>query len=169
MPYSAPENKEYTKQIVRNILPKTVIDVGAGAGIYGEIVRDIVPNSHITAIEIWEPYIKQFNLKNKYDEVINKNINEVSSLECDLIIFGDVLEHMYKKDAIEIWNKVSKTAKYGIISIPTVHCPQGEYDNNPYEIHLEEDWTVEDVLQSFSHIVEHQVFSITSVFLAKFE
>ena len=86
----------------------------------------------------------------------------------DLVILGDILEHMPMKDAVDLWNKIKQDAKYALISIPIIHYPQGAVDDNPYEVHIEEDWTTEKVLQNFSNIVEYKEFQQTGVFIAKF-
>lgn len=169
MGVSDPTNKPYAEELIARLQPKTVIDVGAGAGIYAEITRRASPDAHITAIEAWQPYIQQFDLKNKYDEVINADVREVESFKADLVIFGDVIEHMSKADAQELWARVSYDAEYAMISLPIVHWHQDAINGNPYEVHVEEDWNTEDVLQSFSHIVEYMVFPQTGTFLAKFK
>jgi hypothetical protein len=86
----------------------------------------------------------------------------------DLVILGDILEHMPMEDAVNLWSKIERDAKYALISIPIIHYPQGAVDDNPYEVHVEEDWTTEKVLQNFSNIVEYKEFQQTGVFIAKF-
>jgi hypothetical protein len=86
----------------------------------------------------------------------------------DLVILGDVLEHMPEDDAVELWKVISKQARHALISIPIGHHPQGAWGGNPYEIHHEEDWSTERVLQAFPGIIEHKEFEITGVFIAKF-
>lgn len=168
MGVSDPTNKPYAEELINKLKPKTVIDVGAGAGIYAEITRRASPEAYITAIEAWYPYIEQFDLKNKYDEVINMDVRQVQSFNVDLVIFGDVIEHMSKSEAQDLWARVAKDAKYAIISIPIVHWHQDAINGNPYEVHIEEDWSADDVLASFSHIIEHRLFPQTGTFLAKF-
>jgi predicted SAM-dependent methyltransferase len=67
----------------------------------------------------------------------------------DLVIMGDVLEHIAKEEAVDLLNKVSKITRYAIISIPIIHYPQNEYEGNPYEVHVKDDWTHEEVLDTF--------------------
>ena len=89
--------------------------------------------------------------------------------EYDLVMFGDVLEHMTKEDAIALWKKISKQAKYALISIPITHFHQPMVNGNPYEKHIKEDWTSEEVLESFPGIVIKDEFEITGTYLAKFD
>jgi predicted RNA methylase len=168
MGVSDPTNKPYAEELISWLKPKTVIDVGAGAGIYGDIVRRVAPDAKLIAIEAWKPYIDQFNLTSRYDEVINMDVREVESLEADLVIFGDILEHMSQEDAVELWGRVAQQARYAIISVPIVHWHQDAINGNPYEVHVKEDWDEEQVLAAFSNIVEYELFPQTGTFLAKF-
>ena len=93
---------------------------------------------------------------------------QANNFKYDLVILGDILEHMSESDAVNLWSKISKEAKYAMISIPIVHYHQGAINENPYEVHVEEDWTVERVLEKFSHIVEHKKFEVTGTFIAEF-
>lgn len=169
MPVSNPETKPWIMEHVLKLQPKTVLDVGAGKGVYLNAIRQFMGKAvHVTAVEVWEPYIKFFSLKSRYDEVIQEDVRKIEDFKYDLVILGDVLEHMSVEEAMALWDKVSKQAKYAVIAIPTVHMPQGAVNDNPYEVHVEEDWTPEKVLSSFSNIVDHKVFTETGAFLAKF-
>ena len=166
---SDPDNKPYTAEKIIELNPKTVLDVGAGAGVYLDIIRRDLGNSvRVTAVEAWNPYIEQFNLKNRYDEVIAEDVRNVENFNYDLVIFGDVIEHMSEEDAVKMWELVSKQAKYAIISIPIIHYHQDAINGNPYEVHVEEDWNAERVVRTFSNIVDYRLFPVTGVFTAKF-
>lgn len=163
-----PEGKPYAIQRIIEMNPSTVLDVGAGRGAYPTVLYPFLPNLKFDAVEVWEPYVERFGLKNKYQNVYVVDAREHENYAYDLVIFGDVLEHMPKKDAIALWNRVSKQAKFALISIPIVHMPQDEIDGNPYEVHEEEDWSVETVLEEFKGIVEYKAFTETGVFIAYF-
>lgn len=170
MPTSNPENKLWAIRKIKSISPNTILDVGVGQGDYLELIRSYLPhNILIDGIEAWEPYVGKFKLDERYNNLFVKDVREFENFDYDLVIFGDVLEHMPEKDAIEVWNKMSKQARYAIISIPIIHHPQGVYEGNPFEIHHEEDWTTERVLEKFSGIVEHKEFQVTGTFIAKFD
>lgn len=165
---SMPEGKPYAISKIIDINPLTVLDVGAGRGAYATIMFPYRPNIIFDAVEVWEPYIEKFGLSKKYRNIFIEDIRQFNSFNYDLVIFGDVLEHMPMQDAINVWNRASKQAKYALISIPIVHSPQDELDENPYEIHAEEDWSTQLVLEKFHSIVEYQEFHHTGVFIAKF-
>lgn len=169
MGFSDPTNKPWTQQKIVELNPKTILDVGAGQGVYLDLIRDVLGDDPIiSAVEVWKPYIKKFNLENRYNNVYQIDVRELTNFDYDLVILGDILEHMKEEDAIDLWQKISKQAKYAIISIPIIHYHQGPINNNPYEVHIEEDWNTEKVLQKFHSIIEHIEFPITGVFVAKF-
>lgn len=165
---SRPEGKPYAIQRIVEINPSSVLDVGAGRGAYATILKPFLPNLAIDALEIWQPYIEKYELKNKYRNIYLADAREYNNYSYDLVIFGDILEHMPKDDALKLWDKVSKQANFALISIPIVHMPQEEIDGNPYEVHEEEDWSVESVLTEFKNIVEYRAFTETGVFIAYF-
>ena len=170
MPYSDPSNKDWTKEKIKELNPATVLDIGCGAGVYSDIVREVLGKDvRIDGVEVWQPYIDQFNLELKYDTLFNLDVRNTNNFKYDLVIFGDILEHMSKDDAIEVWNKVAKSAKYGIISIPIIHYPQGHAHGNPYEEHIKDDWSTKEILETFQRIVEFKEFDVTGVFIAKFQ
>jgi cyclopropane fatty-acyl-phospholipid synthase-like methyltransferase len=168
---SDPENKPWTINKIVELNPKTVLDIGPGKGIYLDLIRrDLGDSVIVDAVEVWQPYVDEFDLHSRYNHVEVQDIRDYEfNKEYDLIIFGDILEHMSEKDAVEVWKKVSKASRYAIISIPIIHYHQDAANGNPYEIHVEEDWNSERVLRCFNGIVEHQEFPITGVFVAKFK
>ena len=164
------ESKPLVMHWIKKINPTSVLDVGVGVGTYSILMRQeniFIPK--IDGIEVWEPYIEKYDLNSKYNNIFNVDAREWKNWKYDLVIFGDVLEHMSKKEALAIWKKVSKNAKYAIISIPIIHCPQGDAENNPFEEHIKDDWTTKEVLESFSNIIDYHNFSVVGVYLAKFD
>lgn len=137
MPYSAPHGKLIIKDWLRTHpdCVKTAIDFGAGAGYYGRMIKEIQPKIKTIAMEIWRPYIDRFRLKELYDEVIFDDIQNFDWPDADLAIFGDVLEHFNKSDALKIIELAN--LKYGhiIIDIPVGKYKQGEWGGNPHEAH----------------------------------
>lgn len=169
MPGSDSANKGWVMEKLREIKPKRILDVGAGNGNFGQRVKSVFGDSVvIDAIEAWEPYIGQFNLQSKYNNVFNQDARLWDDFSYDLVVFGDVLEHMSEAEAKELWSKASSAAKYGLITIPIIHYPQGAEFGNPFEIHHEEDWNTARILQTFPGIIDYKEFSITGAYFAKF-
>jgi 2-polyprenyl-3-methyl-5-hydroxy-6-metoxy-1,4-benzoquinol methylase len=169
MPFSSDENRSWAIEKIKEINPEYVLDIGAGSGTYGKLIKSFNDKCIVEAVEVWEPYIKEFNLESIYNKLYLEDARSFKfTKEYDLIIFGDVLEHMSEEDALLLWTKASEYCKYGLISIPTVHFPQGAEYGNPYEVHVTEDWTVQKILSFFKGITEYQNFKYTGSFLAKF-
>lgn len=169
MGFSDPTNKPWTQQKIIELNPKTVLDVGAGQGVYLNLIRESLgQNVIVSAVEVWKPYIDQFNLQNRYDHLYPIDVREMIDFDYDLVILGDILEHMTELDAIALWDRISKKARYAIISIPIIHYHQDAINGNPYEVHVDEDWNTERVLKSFHSIIEHVEFPVTGVFVARF-
>lgn len=168
MPYSDSSNTEWTLWLFDQLKPKTIIDIGPGAGKYGKLAKQYDKNIHITAVEIWAPYIETFNLNSIYDVIDICDARIYPKYSADLVIFGDILEHMKKEDAVKIWNKTKNEAKSAMISIPVIHFPQGTDHGNPFEAHIEDHWEHEDVLKTFDGITGYQNFGITASYIAEF-
>ena len=168
MPWSNPENQQWVLNKVTQLQPKTIIDVGAGSGTYVKLLRPYI-QSHYVAVEIFKDYITEYKLKELYDEVWVEDIRNYNSLTADLIIFGDVLEHMTKEEAISVWNTARRGCKYGIISVPIIHYPQGEWFGNIHETHIVDDWNNIKVWEAFEDITECIVGKETGTYLAKFK
>lgn len=137
---------------------KRVLDLGAGIGTYSKLLRRkhrYLATAAWIAVEVWKPYIEKYNLRLMYDQVYNEDIRtfdykKLKWVDCTFI--GDVLEHMTKEEAIDVVNKVSEISKIIIISIPIIHMPQGEAEGNPYEVHVKDDWSHKEVINTFPNI-----------------
>lgn len=159
---SSKEGKDVTLQWVSECDIKNVLDIGAGSGTYKKLFSKnrLHSSAKWTAIEAWEPYIKDFNLHSMYDTVINSDVRkcDIKSLgKFDITFMGDVLEHITKEEAIQLVDEVMSVSKYAVISIPIVHWPQGERHGNPFEIHVKDDWSDEEVKNTFSKYIKKSV------------
>lgn len=150
---------------------ETVVDVGAGAGGWREFMRPHVPDARWTAIEIWRPYIAMFSLRERYDQVIHGDVRRVTLPPADLYIFGDVLEHMPAADAVRVWGKARKAARWLVINLPVTRYEQDAIMGNPYEAHVCH-WDMPSVLESFPGIIfshENVPGSTVGAFIAEGE
>lgn len=158
MPTSAKEGKDVIVNWCKKLSNiNTVLDIGVGKGTYSKVLKKngLFTNSKWIGVEAWTPYIEEFNLTKKYNQVINEDarlVNYNSLGPVDITIMGDVLEHMTKEESIVLVNTISKISKYGIISIPIIHYPQDEIRNNPFERHIKDDWSHKEVLETFNNI-----------------
>ena len=94
---SYPYGKTEVATWIRQSFPDAVIlDVGAGEGTWHELLPEYV----MDAVEIWEPVAAALE---GYRNVIVKDIISYRyRRDYDLIIFGDVLEHMSVSDAQKV-------------------------------------------------------------------
>lgn len=116
MPGSVPQGKQEIKEFIdlQNDI-KTIIDVGAGGCTYPQLLG---PKYEFIAIEIWAPYVKQFNYQDYYKQVIVGDVRFVKLPKGDCIIFGDILEHIDKREALQVITEALKEYKHLIISVP---------------------------------------------------
>ena len=86
--------------------------------------------------------MERFGLKEKYDNVFVSDILDFEFNFYDVIIIGDVLEHLTVEQSKELIDKVYQKCRQLIIIVPYEY-PQDEYDDNKYQIHKQEDLTDE--------------------------
>jgi len=142
MPTSYNFFKQEIKQWFLENIPtsKRILDVGPGEGTYATLLHSI--GYRIDAVEVYEPYVQQFGLRRKYDNVYVKDILNFDIQDYDVIILGDVLEHLDIPSAKELIWKIKKHNKQCVVAVPYT-MPQGEVDGNIHEAHLQEDLTPE--------------------------
>lgn len=151
---SEPEGKQWILEryymLARKKLVSSVLDIGPGCGTYSRILRPIDEDIHWTGVEVWAPYIKEFDLEEKYDHVVVADLRYLDYSRIrrpDCIIAGDVLEHISEEDARRILAELIRLAKIIFVSIPIIHMPQGESEGNPYQEHVEYFYTHERLLK----------------------
>lgn len=125
---------EDTMRQLEMLSPLTIIDVGAGDGFYGKLVKYLFPKSVVVGVEKRQSYVVDFNLGKIYDKIIVDDvINVIDSLSGDLIIFGDVLEHLVKADMIAVLKKGVQNFCFVIVNSPRgFQAQEHEY---PEELH----------------------------------
>ena len=190
MPYSSSEGKGFFEDWFFHMFCaghlNSMLDIGAGSGEYGKIAKAALSKGQVyrstggfvrSAVEVWKPYIDKFNLFQVYDVVYQNNIigmvDEMSPY--DLIILGDVLEHLPKDLAIDLFFKLKLKAKFIWLSIPVrpfypwqvgYDQDSSEWRDNPYEEHKYY-WTYEEIIETFGPFLTTVQYPIVSVFLAR--
>lgn len=108
MPYSDASFDDLTRTLARQIRLSTCLDIGAGEGKYGKIVREFHPHAEFIGIEIESDYIERFGLDKMYnsiwcmpaDEIFEKKVD----ISYDLVIIGSW--EGYRHEAhISFWGK----------------------------------------------------------------
>lgn len=139
--YLGPDVKQY---LVNNFDPSsTILDIGCGHGFYIKLLKDYFQK--FDAVEVWQPYIDEYKLTEMYDNVFNVNILDFEFDHYDIIIMGDILEHLSREDAKNLLNRLKEKCKELIVVVP-YYLPQDEVFGNKYEIHLQPD--LDDAIMS---------------------
>lgn len=137
--YFKPEIKQW---FIDNIpTSKRILDVGPGQGTYSNLLRDL--GYRMDAVEVWAPYVDQFDLRKKYDNVYVGDIREFNIGDYDFIILGDVLEHLSTEDAQKLIDDIHFLDKQCLVAIPYMMPQDGEEYGNSYETHHQPDLTPE--------------------------
>jgi hypothetical protein len=154
---SSREGKDWIRAKVAELAtdgPVSVLDIGPGVGTYAKLLSE-VPTSRVSGIEIYEPYVHTYRLNEYYDDITIGDARTVPFPEADVVIIGDVAEHMSEDEALQLWAKAGSAASQAVyLSIPVVHYPQGEIEGNHHEVHVVDDWNHERVLASFDGITD---------------
>lgn len=133
-PYGKEQIAAYLKQFLED--GDSILDVGAGGGTYYHYLG---PNYKWSAVEIW--HNSALYLQNFYETVYEIDIKDFDYPEdYDLIIFGDVLEHLSVEDAQRVLKKAKQHTKAILIAVP-YNYEQDEMYGNKAEIHLQPDLT----------------------------
>lgn len=126
---------------VKQNFPKgsTCLDVGACDGKWHYLLGDYLA---MDAVEIFLPNIDLHDLRRKYRMVYGVDIAYLPYKWYDLIIFGDVLEHMTVKTAQKVIEYAKPRCKDMIIAVPYLYTQPAIY-GNPWEEHIQNDLTPE--------------------------
>lgn len=120
----------------------SVLDVGACDGCW----RRLLLEYKMDAVEIYRPYAERLRL---YDRIFVCDISDLQYDHYDLIIFGDVIEHMTIEAAQKALAYAYDRCQDMIIAVPYLY-KQGEVDGNPYQRHIQDDLTPEVFAERYS-------------------
>jgi cyclopropane fatty-acyl-phospholipid synthase-like methyltransferase len=153
---------------LRRLAPESMLDIGTGAGTYAELFAREFPATRRIGVEVWEPYVATYGLTGKYDELILADARDLDPLpEADVVILGDVLEHMTTADAVKVWQRARQAARKAVyLSIPIIHYPQDAIEGNPHEIHVVDDYNHDSVMATFEGITSWWTGTIVGAYEA---
>lgn len=143
--YFKSETKDY---ILRNYNRSIkILDIGPGVGTYYHML-DPEGYANIDCVEVFPNYVVDYKLTEKYKKVILGDVTklDINFDEYDLIILGDVLEHIALEDAKTLLNKMKGSNV--IVAIP-FNSEQGIHFDNVHEIHLQADLTFTNFFERF--------------------
>lgn len=171
MPVSTPIHLPHCISLIVGLQPRSVLDIGLGFGTWGFLCRthlDVFPGrvqpkdwiTRIDGVELFEPYI-QAHQRALYDTIHIADVREAARNigRYDLIIAGDVIEHLDKDDAEEVLDLLYEKADRALlvnIPIGAEGWEHGENHGNPGELHRSA-WSVGDFTAYPNH---HQPFTL---------
>ena len=125
---------------------KTLLDVGCGED---SPVKSFSNNLYCVGVDAFKPSIeksKKKNIHNQYYQMdvldIGKNFQK-DSFDC--VLASDLIEHLTKKDGLNLLEMMEKIAKKKVIIFtPNGFLSQGEVNNNPWQIH-KSGWDVKEM------------------------
>ncbi|TDR32173.1 methyltransferase domain-containing protein [Hydromonas duriensis] len=151
--YSWNTYDEVFKHFVSVLKPNAVLDIGAGSGKYGKLVRQVMPEAKISGVEIDEEGAKRNQLEQIYDEVITIPTTDFlmkhPDKNFDLVVIGDCIEHMFKSVGLDLLNYLNYRSAYVLII-----TPDGMVMNkDPYYLGHISNWTERDLMwhDNFGH------------------
>jgi phospholipid N-methyltransferase len=139
MPYSDTRFDKKVTAIIKKLKPTTVLDVGPGTGKHARLVHDAGVDARVEAVEIDKKYVREFKLKELYDVVHVTSIQKFAEKQYDnsydLVIFGDVIEHLKKSEGVDLLNFFVYRTKHIIVQWPHGYV-QNTYEGHVHENHI---------------------------------
>ncbi len=152
MPLSNRTFDEAVEEFLSKHLEKKYLDLGTGAGKYGKIIRKVNPEAYIIGVEVNPDYIEKYGVKKIYDELhqtkVQDFVREKLSLAVDVVTLGDLLEHLFKSDGLDLIHYLMYRCKYIVAVFPSKFV-QIDIKGYPEEAHNSV-WSEEDFAQ-FKH------------------
>lgn len=147
------------KKIYRRIFPtyefllekiisdsKSVLDVGCG---YPSPIRGFSKKFYSVGVDVFSPSIEKSRADGIHNKYVQSDVLDIDkkftpgSFEC--VLASDLIEHLTKEKGYELLKKMEAIAsKKVIIFTPNGFVPQGEHDNNPWQVHLS-GWSVDEM------------------------
>ncbi|MBN2311748.1 MAG: hypothetical protein JXR94_22405 [Candidatus Hydrogenedentes bacterium] len=166
MPVSTSIHLSYCVALIVHLAPRSVLDIGCGFGVWGFLCREYLDVSsgrirpqqwktRIDGIELFEPYV-QDHQRALYSSIRIADIRDaLPDLDTyDLIIAGDVIEHLEKGEGEDVLEALyDKAQKALLVNIPLGEgWEHPEAYGNPGELHRSM-WAEED-FTAYPHALE---------------
>lgn len=119
-----------------------ILDVGAGAGKYRDLLHDY---PYVDAVEAHEPYVIRYELDSRYRRVFVEDVLDMRADvfgQYDLVILGDVLEHLTVEDAQALLEMIARYRCAVLVAVP-FNYEQDAVDGVGWEVHKQPDLTPE--------------------------
>lgn len=136
---------------VRQHFPRsaTVLDVGACDGLWRRLLPEY-PN--MDALEAWRANYELL-CGEGYRHVFLDDVRSFRFEHYDLVILGDILEHLTADEARAVLDYAGARCRDAIVAVPFEYA-QGAIYGNPYEVHVQDDLTPELVARRYPQLEE---------------
>jgi ubiquinone/menaquinone biosynthesis C-methylase UbiE len=116
----------------------TLLDIGCGAN---SPIKRFSKKMFCAGVDAHMPSIEKSKSQGIHNEYYNFNVLDIgeefsdNSYEC--VVASDLIEHLTKEDGYRLIEMMERIAsKRVIIFTPNGFLKQGEYDENPFQVHL---------------------------------
>lgn len=113
-----------------------ILDVGACDGNWRRLLPEY---SNMDAVEAYGPNL---GLLHGYRAVYHADIRDFAYSAYDLIILGDIIEHLTVPDAQKVLAYAAERCADMVVAVPFLYH-QGAIYGNPFEVHIQDDLTAE--------------------------
>lgn len=137
--------------IVKEVKPKSVLDIAFGFGKYGLLIKEYLrPKPYIAGwqsvervdgLEVFPDYVTDMQ-RAIYDKIIIADALEIEYEKYDLFLMIDCIEHMSKENGKKLIEKLRKLGKVLIVTPRNFEVHPPRY-GNPLEEHISV-WTNSD-------------------------
>lgn len=138
---------EITELIVQ-LAPQSILDIGVGFGKYGVLAREYLEfrdgrkkygdwQRRIDGVEVFAGYLTPLH-EFIYDHIYLGSAADILptlNMRYDLILLIDVIEHMSQPAGVQLLQQCQQTARNILISTPLAFYPQKGAFDNPHEAH----------------------------------
>lgn len=156
MPSSAWEYNDFAREKFTELAPRRILDIGPGSGKWAKVLGGRpevqVDGQHWTGLEVFPRYILDYDLTTLYDRIIVDDVRNVDHIDdltvadgfswgmelaprYDLIIMGDVLEHLQPDEADRVMRRLHGCGSALLIAGPIIPFEQGAWGGNEHETH----------------------------------
>lgn len=122
-----------------------ILDVGACDGNWRRLLPEY-PN--MDAVEAYGPNL---GLLHGYRAVYHADIRDFAYSAYDLIILGDIIEHLTVPDAQKVLAYAAERCSDMVVAVPFLYH-QGAIYGNPFEVHIQDDLTAENFAERYPEL-----------------
>lgn len=138
MPGLPPVFDAVAEHLIARIAPTHALDVGAGDGKFGRMLRSAAPACDCSAIELEPSLVAQHGLADWYWRVETADAarwwRDNPDETFDLVVLGDCLQQMPKSEGLDLLNAMTYRAGWILVLVPEF-VVQGAIDGRGSAVH----------------------------------